>query len=460
MISSFLEFIKLYTDETQYFQGIVISFILLYVNAGLYLVDLYHLVKRKSKAETISVMMIPGVFVFLSQAMAACFIHVPNPLQEASPDGFLHMTEMALLPQTNLALLLIALFYLVLWGIGLLRQKRGERGSRSRWLLSCIPDYIVWLLLVCGACYHLLCGEDILYQIIRHTDAGNYHLLTSYGIWLHIWMYAFYLLLCKEAVLLVGFLSEMLLLRIPLCYRSGQNASSFVAFYFLFCQNAVLRGAFLAEAILVFPICALAVRDLPSAGKNAFMMVYITLFLLVGMTFVVLCVIRPIMRTLAYFDAWGERRQIRELFCTEYFLLQPVSKNKSFTVTYHFIIDEKDAAGVYYLPLLTKISGWTYLKNRKDKVKFLIFADGRSLELTEQEIEPAREMISYAANRLSARETNGMSETLYHNSNAPGTEENWNPFQNKAATPYQKALKFFMIVLILLFFMCYTVFGQ
>ena len=37
----------------------------LYLNAGLYLNDLYNLVKRKSKAETFSLMAIPGVFAVL-----------------------------------------------------------------------------------------------------------------------------------------------------------------------------------------------------------------------------------------------------------------------------------------------------------------------------------------------------------------------------------------------------------
>ena len=73
--------------------------------------------------------------------------------------------------------------------------------------------------------------------------------------------------------------------------------------------------------------------------------------LLTGAVFVVLIVIGPVMRTLSYFYSWGQRKQIRELFCTEYFLMQPVFRNRSFTVTYHFIIDEQDAAGVYYLPL-------------------------------------------------------------------------------------------------------------
>ena len=47
-----------------------------------------------------------------------------------------------------------------------------------------------------------------------------------------------------------------------------------------------------------------------------------------GAVFVVLIVIGPVMRTLSYFYSWGQRKQIRELFCTEYFLMQPVSSNR------------------------------------------------------------------------------------------------------------------------------------
>lgn len=67
-------------------------------------------------------------------------------------------------------------------------------------------------------------------------------------------MYGTYILVCKEVVLLVGLLSELLLMRIPLRYRSGKNAVTFVSFYYLFCQNAVFRGTFLMEAALVIPL--------------------------------------------------------------------------------------------------------------------------------------------------------------------------------------------------------------
>ena len=77
--------------------------------------------------------------------------------------------------------------------------------------------------------------------------------------------------------------------------------------------------------------------------------------------------------------------------------MQPVSSNRSFTVTHHFIIDEQDTGGVYYLPLLTDISGWTSPRKKAGKWKMLSFADGRTLELSEHEAEAAKEMLSYPA---------------------------------------------------------------
>ena len=175
-----------------------------------------------------------------------------------------------------------------------------------------------------GIGYHLFFGEKILNSVLENAEAGD--LLALYGsrrTWLYIWMYGIYILVCKEVVLLVGLLSELLLMRIPLRYHSGQNADSFVSFYYLFCQNAVFRGTFLIEAALVIPLCGVMLREAASPfSDNASIMLYAAFLLLTGAVFVVLIVvIHPIMRTLSCFDAWGQRKQIRELFCTEYFLM-------------------------------------------------------------------------------------------------------------------------------------------
>ena len=79
----------------------------LYLNAGLYLNDLYNLVKRKSKAETFSLMAIPGVFAVLFVSVLSIFAHVPNLQSTASQAKRLSLIITTTQPQTNLALLLI-----------------------------------------------------------------------------------------------------------------------------------------------------------------------------------------------------------------------------------------------------------------------------------------------------------------------------------------------------------------
>ena len=161
-------------------------------------------------------------------------------------------------------------------------------------------------------------------------------------------MYGIYILVCKEVVLLVGLLSELLLMRIPLRYHSGQNADTFVSFYYLFCQNAIFRGISLLEAALVIPLCGVMLREAASPFSDySSIMIYAAFMLLTGAVFVVLIVIGPVMRTTFILLFMGTATSRSESFsATEYFLMQPVSRNRSFTVTYHLSIDEQDAAGV------------------------------------------------------------------------------------------------------------------
>ena len=328
-----------------------------------------------------------------------------------------------------------------------IRNRQFDAVKKAEWMI-CDINFLFFRL------FCLFFGENILNSVLENAKVGDLlALYGSYGTWLHIWMYGIYILACKEAVLLVGLLSELLLMRIPLRYHSGQNAVTFVSFYYLFCQNAIFRGISLLEAALVIPLCGVMLREAASPFSDySSIMIYAAFMLLTGAVFVVLIVIGPVMRTLSYFYSWGQRKQIRELFCTEYFLMQPVSRNRSFTVTYHFIIDEQDAAGVYYLPLLTDISGWISPKKKAGKWKMLSFADGRTFEVSEHEAEAAKEMLSYASNRLYAQKVTGENRN-----NIPDAKETWNPLINPATTIYQKLVKIFLGLMVILFMMSYQI---
>ena len=85
----------------------------------------------------------------------------------------------------------------------------------------------------------------------------------------------------------------------------------------------------------------------------------------------------------------------------------------------------------------------------------LSFADGRTLEVSEHEAEAAKEMLSYASNRLYAQKrTSGNRSNINH---MPEKEETWNPFTNPATTTYQKLVRVFLGLLVILFMMSYQI---
>ena len=85
----------------------------------------------------------------------------------------------------------------------------------------------------------------------------------------------------------------------------------------------------------------------------------------------------------------------------------------------------------------------------------LSFADGRTLELSEHEAEAAKEMLSYASNRLHVQKITG--ENRSNKNNMPGIEKNWNPLISPATTMYQKLVKIFLYLMVILFMMSFQI---
>lgn len=243
MIEAFLDFFQLYTVDADYLPDFWLTMILLYLNAGLYLNDLYNLVKRKSKAETFSLMAIPGVFAVIFVLMLSIFAHVPNLQSIASQAKRLSLLITAIQPQTNLALLLIVFLYPILWGIGLLRQKRHEHGSRKRWVLSCIPDYIAWIILILGIGYHLFFGENILNSVLENAKEGDLlALYGSHGTWLYIWMYGIISLHVRKRCCLSAFYLNFCLCGFRFATTVGRMLLPLSAFIICFARMPFFVG--------------------------------------------------------------------------------------------------------------------------------------------------------------------------------------------------------------------------
>ena len=68
------------------------------------------------------------------------------------------------------------------------------------------------------------------------------------------------------------------------------------------------------------------------------------------------------------------------------------------------------------------------------------------------DIEAAKEMLSYASNRLYAQKVTGENRN-----NIPDAKETWNPLINPATTIYQKLVKIFLGLMVILFMMSYQI---
>lgn len=387
-------FFKLYVDEDMFVSsftasgGMLFWLVLLYSNAIFYMIDFYSLVKRKSTAETFAVLAVPCAVSFVGAAMLTMLVHVPAPERTGR---FAQALESGSL---NQMLLLAAGIYVILWVISLasqlevvqrktflgnlFREKRRKEEVR-RWVLFGIPDYLYAAMIVFFSLWRMVAGQSFF--------AEGHRLL------LWIYLYAIYFLCCKIILLSVALVVRIYSAKITVFkWREGKNPSAFLFRYFLFYQSAMVRNLMLFELGILIPLTAALVGD--TKGDDLYEAVGMLGFLWLAAVFVILFSAVPAARALEKFAFWGESRRMKEMFCREYFVEEPLFQNDNYTVTRHFLVDELGACAFYYWPALESVSGW--VTDKTGSVRTLRFSDRSYCNISKEEAENLAPVFEYA----------------------------------------------------------------
>ena len=120
----------------------------------------------------------------------------------------------------------------------------------------------------------------------------------------------------------------------------------------------------------------------------------------------ILITLRPTVNALRSFGRWGDQKTLAGQFCQEFFNEEPVFRTENFTVTRHYLVDERSVAEIYYLEMLDKWScvtalagdntqnhmskAYTVEKARRSGWEWMIrFSDGKicSIEKEDRDVE-------------------------------------------------------------------------
>lgn len=380
-MEEFLSFLKLYVSDDVFLgNSLLIVMLILYGNVGLYLLDFYSVVKRKHTAETVAMMALPVVVSVMGSVFAGLMVQVPNPK---------HLGKFAAALQSrslNVSLVLMVVIYLLLWAVtflsfgtfsfGKFALKKRKQEDVLRWILSGILDYcFAAMILVCSG-WCSISGESLFVS-------GREWLL-----WLYL--YAFYLLGCKTVLLAVALFVRLYSVRITIFkWKEGKNPSAFLFRYFVFYQNAIVRNTLLVELGILIPLTS-ALNGEGWTYEGVGMMG----FLWFCGVFVILFSLSPAMNALYKFRAWGEPRRMRELFCHEYFVEEPLCKIEEYTLTRHFLIDNQSPGTFYYWPFVKSVSGW--VTDKKGKTRTIYFLEGTNCTISGEETEGLSPIFEYA----------------------------------------------------------------
>ncbi|MCI8296417.1 MAG: hypothetical protein HFG22_11170 [Lachnospiraceae bacterium] len=348
MMEGLISFFSLYLQEEYWFDGSLwLMMMLLYGNTIFYLIDLYELTKRRSKAETAAMLAIPGTVSLMGAALAALFVHVPG-LRDL--EEFLTALDSL---ELCTGLFLIAVVYVLLWAVCFALRRGRQKKDVVRWMLSCVPD----------ACFVLMISICSLYRLA--AGASLFRSVSEWVLW--IYLYAVYLLSCKVLLFALYLVVQLYSIRL-VCFRwkEGDSPSLFLFCYYVFFQNAIFRNIAAFELGILIPL-TLAVHGEGWTGE----MVLVMGFLYLCGIFTAIFSLRPVMESLDRFRRWGDPRQLKEQFCREYFIEEPVWKNESYTITRDFLVDTQRPAAFYYWRDLKCVEDWSLEEERQKS----IFAD-------------------------------------------------------------------------------------
>ena len=337
--------------------------LLIYIYIALFIMDLYALVKKKTPEETVLIMLLPGSVIATATIMFTLCLDIPA-------DACLESAwTKAVSPGLWAELLCLAALYAIFWVMAwkLWRKRQGKGVLIVQGIFSYSLDFIMVALLAVAGCLGLTGGTDL------PVLAGRLVPGLGFNLFLYLFLYGIGILCLKMAFLFLAGLTRLCTVRISrFPYGEGRHPAASFLLYGALCQNARVRGA-LAFGIPMLGFAAwvaVAADDIPAWR------IFLPLMCVLCFALCLLLAVRPLAEDMARFAQWGDRKKGLDRFCREYFLEEPVLKTKDFTLTRHYLADERGMLEVFAFDALEKIDGSWVSDSKKGWVRKLVFLDG------------------------------------------------------------------------------------
>ncbi len=316
-----------------------------------WVLDIASLLKKKSPRETMAVMALPGCVAFVAGILSAILLGVTSDKKM-----LLKELPVFLERETCREMLGTALVYLALWLTAVkMRGRKNDTWKRKLfWAVSYLPDLVTaGVLLLLSLTMLTPTGASFREDLLEYAKSSSE--ILPFLIWLFV--YGIQQLLIRMLLLLTVVIAKLASVRIPLGkFPAGGHPRWRIFVYAAFCQNAYVRGVLTLAlpAGFFFSLLVLFIwRQEPSPVVLPFLsLLYSTAALYIMIT------LRPAVQTLRGFSAWGDQKFMAEQFCREFFNEKPVFRSVHFTVTTHYLVDERSVAEIFYLE---KLETWSFV---------------------------------------------------------------------------------------------------